>query len=66
MTSQHAYRTRTIDIALVREYLAVVLILAGLIGLVTVAFMVDVRAGAAAVSTLAIVAGVFLGLDRRR
>lgn len=65
-TRATSYRrpARTIDAALVREGIAVLLILAGVIGLIGAAFMTDVRLGIAAMSTAILIAGALLGLDR--
>jgi len=47
-----------------REVLALLLVIAGIVGLVTVGFMLSVEAGIAAASVAAIAVGVVLGIDR--
>lgn len=49
---------------LLRDLLAVVLVLIGLIGLLVVAFVVDVRLGAALAFAYVTALGVFLGTER--
>lgn len=51
---------------LLRELAALALLTVGLLGLVVIAFWVSVKAGAAAVSVLFILAGLALGYERRR
>ena len=55
---------RTFDALPVREVLAVVLILAGVVGATVAAFAVDWRLGTSVASAAAITAGVFLGYER--
>lgn len=53
-----------IDVGLIRDVLAVALVLLGAAGLAVMAFAVDWRAGVATVSAYSIVAGVYLGYER--
>jgi hypothetical protein len=53
------------DFALLREVAAVILLCAGLIGLIGSAFAADILLGVATLSILAIAAGAALGADRR-
>jgi hypothetical protein len=50
--------------AIGREVLALLLVVAGIVGLVFVGFMLSVEAGIAAASVAAIAVGVVLGIDR--
>lgn len=61
-----AYRRPVVDTRLVRDLLALLLIVAGAVGLVTVAFLTDERLGWATVFGSALTAGVLLGLNRTR
>lgn len=60
-----AFPDRAEALALLREAVAVVLILAGLVGLVVAGFLASPQLGVAALSVELIAAGVYLGLDRR-
>ncbi len=53
-----------VDGRLLRDVMAVVLILCGAVGVVAVSFAVSPLLGAATISVAAIIAGVLLGIDR--
>lgn len=57
-------RPRGVDMSLVRDLIAVVLVVAGVVGLSVAAFAVDWRLGLAVVSVAAVITGAFLGYER--
>lgn len=64
VAAPYPYASQRSNVALLRDLAALVLLVAGLAGLVVVGFAVDWRLGVAALSTVSITAGVALGYSR--
>lgn len=64
VTSDYSTRPPRLDGRTLRDLLALLLLLAGVIGLLVVAFDFNWQAGTLVASALALIAGIFLGYDR--
>lgn len=62
--NQYPYQRPRMDAGLLRDVVALALVFLGLAGLVTVAFAYDWRLGVAALSTVSVATGVYLGYER--